>query len=44
MILKNIEHGLCVYLLYAQLVVIYSVCYKKAVVIILCTKNDLNVF
>ena len=44
MILKSIEHGLCMYLPYAQLIGIYRVCYKKAVVIILCTKNDLNVF
>ena len=44
MILKSIEHGLCMYLIYAQWVVIYRVCYKKAVVIILWTKNDLNVF
>lgn len=35
MILKSIEHGLCMYLIYAQWVVIYRVCYKKAVVIIL---------
>lgn len=44
MILKSIEHGLCMYLPQAKLIEIYRVCYKKAVVIILCTKNDLNVF